>query len=136
MSENISANKILSNFRRSKGGRDPLLFLQRLDIQEKRKREQEETKRIAFDEFRKLSLTAAKAERRHKVAKIGGFEGNLFDFFKNPEVGEASFDLGIGMIAKDPSLLPPSSIEKGLSALKDVFSLSNLRGPFNFGAWK
>lgn len=104
MSENISASKILAQFKRGRKGVSSHLFLKRLNRLEQRKREQSKIKLQAFEEVQKLFSTGAKFERRYNVARVGGFEGGFFDFFRQPEVGEASFQKGLGLLQEDPSL--------------------------------
>ena len=105
MSENISASKILAQFRRGRKGVSSRLFLQRLNRLEARKRRLAKTKLQTFAEVQKLTSAAAKFERRYEVAQVGGFKGGFFDFFRQPEVGEASYQKGLGFLQEDPSLL-------------------------------
>lgn len=114
----ITASDILENFRVTPRTD---IVIDRLQKVESRKREEEESRLTVIDSFRELSLSGAEAKRKHKIAKIGGFEGDFFKFLFQPELAQAGFEEGIKEIQADPSKLGDNFFDKIITGIGNLF---------------
>ncbi|KKN76981.1 hypothetical protein LCGC14_0364730 [marine sediment metagenome] len=118
MPKTIRASDILKNF--SKVPRTDLV-IDRIRKVEERKREEEESKLLLIDTFRKVSLSGSEAARKHKIAKAGGFDGGLLAFLTKPEEAQVSYELGLDKVKADPSILGDNFFDKIGQAFRNLF---------------
>ena len=104
MSKRISSADILASFRRGHRGKNTLLLLDRLQRLEERKQKQVASKQKAILQSVQLMGNLNRFNRQKKIAELGGFEGSVFEFFSNPEVGQAQYQTGIERLQKEPDL--------------------------------
>ncbi len=123
MPKTIRASDILENFRITPRTD---IVIERLQKVESRKREEEESRLAVIDSLRELSLSGAEATRKHKIAKIGGFEGNFLNFLFNPELAQAGFEEGIKKVQADPSVLGDNFFDKIITGIGNLFKKETL----------
>ncbi len=124
--KNITASQILANYRKSP---DTDLVIERLNKVERRKREDEDARQGAINSIASALNRGAFAEKKFKIAEIGGFEGTFWDFMSKPEIAQGRFEVGLKKVQADPSLLGDNWIDKLGTGLRNLLNPSSIAQP-------